>query len=115
MASLTKNSEFDNNIFAEFDVLLDKFTPVLIEFKENDKIMDTPPVSKAVESLKKELKRIKDSIRSIGCRSSIKHIEELTQDLGRSLGLVLFASIDVSSEIKENVAVLHKELIKFFC
>ena len=35
VASLTKNSEFDNNIFAEFDVLLDKFMPVLEEFKEN--------------------------------------------------------------------------------
>ena len=115
MASLARNSEFDNNIFAEFDVLLDKFTLVLAEFKENDKIMDTPPVSKAAESLKKELKRVKDSIRSIGCRLSIKHIEKLTQDLGRSLGLMLFASIDVSPEIKEKVVVLHKELIKFFC
>ena len=56
VVSLAKNSEFDNNIFAEFNILFDKFTPVLVEFKENDKIMDRPPVSKAVESLKKELK-----------------------------------------------------------
>ncbi|EEF49587.1 conserved hypothetical protein [Ricinus communis] len=111
VASLSMNSESDKEICAEFTVLLDKFTPILIELKDNDKVMDRPPVRQAVKSLEKELKRVKDLIKSPGSRSPIKQMEELTQDLGRSLGLVLFASTDVSPEFKEKVAALHKELM----
>ncbi|KDP40508.1 hypothetical protein JCGZ_24507 [Jatropha curcas] len=111
VASLAKESESEKEIYTEFEILLEKFSPILIELKQNDKIMDRPPVRKAVESLEKELRRAKDLIQNIGSRSPLKQMEDLTQDLGRSLGLVLFASIDVSPEIKEKVATLHKELM----
>ncbi|KAF2322478.1 hypothetical protein GH714_017246 [Hevea brasiliensis] len=111
VASLAKNSESDKEVFTEFAALLEKFTPVLIELKENCKVMDRPPVRKAVESLEKELRGAKELIKSTGSRSPIKQMEYMTQDLGRSLGLVLFASIDVSPEIKDKVAALHKELM----
>ncbi|XP_050231315.1 U-box domain-containing protein 44-like [Mercurialis annua] len=113
VASLAENSEFDKEILAEFAGLLDKFTPILTELKDNDKIMDGPPVRKAVESLENEFKRVKDLIKSSSSstRSHSKQMEDLTQDLGRSLGLILFAGINVSSEFKEKVAVLHKELM----
>ncbi|KAL3599652.1 hypothetical protein D5086_007570 [Populus alba] len=35
----------------------------------------------------------------------------VTQELGRSLGLVLFASIDASTEVKQDIAALHRELM----
>ncbi|CAK7336566.1 unnamed protein product [Dovyalis caffra] len=111
VVSLTKNLEFDREIFTEFAVLLDKFTPIFVAIKDNEKLMDTPPVQKAVESIEKELSRAKDLIEGTCSRSSIKQIEVLTQELGRSLGLVLFASIDASTEVKQNIAALHQELM----
>ncbi|KAJ6713982.1 RING-TYPE E3 UBIQUITIN TRANSFERASE [Salix viminalis] len=110
--SLAKSLEFDREVFAEFAVLLDKFTPILIAVKDNEKLMDRPPVQKAVGSIDKELSRAKDLIEGGACsRSPIKQIEVVTQELGRSLGLVLFASIDASTEVKQNIAGLHRELM----
>ncbi|KAL3609215.1 hypothetical protein D5086_000235 [Populus alba] len=40
-----------------------------------------------------------------------REIEVVTQELGRSLGLVLFASIDASTEVKQSIAALHRELM----
>ncbi|KAG5227690.1 U-box domain-containing protein [Salix suchowensis] len=111
--SLAKSLEFDREVFADFAVLLDKFTPILIAVKDNEKLMDRPPVQKAVGSIDKELSRAKDLIEGGACsRSPIKQIEVVTQELGRSLGLVLFASIDASTEVKQNIAGLHRELMK---
>ncbi|KAF9688758.1 hypothetical protein SADUNF_Sadunf01G0021300 [Salix dunnii] len=112
VVSLAKSLEFDREVFAEFAVLLDKFTPILIAIKDNEKLMDRPPVQKAVGSIDRELSRAKDLIEGGACsRSPIKQIEVVTQELGRSLGLVLFASIDASTEVKQNIAGLHKELV----
>ncbi|KAJ6341040.1 hypothetical protein OIU78_009256 [Salix suchowensis] len=95
--SLAKSLEFDREVFADFAVLLDKFTPILIAVKDNEKLMDRPPVQKAVGSIDKELSRAKDLIEGGACsRSPIKQIEVVTQELGRSLGLVLFAILTPS-------------------
>ncbi|KAF2322424.1 hypothetical protein GH714_016937 [Hevea brasiliensis] len=113
VASLAKNSESDKEVFTEFAALLEKFTPVLIELKENCKVMDRPPVRKAVESLEKELRGAKELIKSTGSRSPIKQMEYMTQDLGRSLGLVLFArfvsELDSEREIEEETVTLSIE------
>nr|TKS03964.1 hypothetical protein D5086_0000147720 [Populus alba] len=109
--SLAKNLELDREVLAEFAVLLDKFTPILISIKDNEKLMDRPPVQKAVGSIEKELSRAKDLIEGACSRSLIKQIEVVTQELGRSLGLVLFASIDASTEVKQSIAALHRELM----
>ena len=111
VVSLAKNSEFDREIFTEFAVLLDKFTPVLVAIKDNEKLMDRPPVKKGVESIEKELNRANKLIEGACSRSPIKQIEVVTQELGRSLGLVLFASIDASTEVKQDIAALHRELM----
>ncbi|KAH8512699.1 hypothetical protein H0E87_006116 [Populus deltoides] len=111
VVSLAKNSEFDREIFTEFAVLLDKFTPVLVAIKDNEKLMDRPPVKKGVESIEKELTRAKKLIEGACSRSPIKQIVVVTQELGRSLGLVLFASIDASTEVKQDIAALHRELM----
>ena len=38
-------------------------------------------------------------------------MEEVTHDLGRSLGLLLLASLEVSTDLKEKIGNLHKELM----
>ncbi|XP_065868378.1 U-box domain-containing protein 44-like [Euphorbia lathyris] len=111
VTTLAKTSELENQTFVEFAVLLEKFTPILVELKDNDKAMDRPPVRKAVESLENEIFQVKDLIQTNGSRSPIKSMEDLTRDLGRSLGLVLFACIDASPAIKGKVSALHKELM----
>ncbi|WCJ39033.1 U-box domain-containing protein 43 [Euphorbia peplus] len=111
VSTLAKNSESEKQNFVEFAVLLEKFTPILVELKDNDRVMDRPPVRKAVESLEKEIFQVKDLIQTDCVKSPVKSMEDLTENLGRSLGLVLFASIDASPSIKERVAALHKELM----
>lgn len=110
-SSLAKNAESDREIFTEFGVLLEKFPPILIDIKDNKKLMDRPPIQKAIESIEKGLGRAKNLIKSTTSTSPIKQIEVITQDLGRSLGLVLFASIDASTESKQKIAALQKELM----
>ncbi|KAJ4834987.1 hypothetical protein Tsubulata_019275 [Turnera subulata] len=101
----------DRQIFTEFEALLEKFTPVLLEVKGNGKLMDRPQVRKVVESFEDELRRARDLIRSSPSESPTKRVEVISQNLGRSLGLVLFASIDLSRELKQKIAALHKELM----
>ncbi|XP_044488117.1 U-box domain-containing protein 44-like isoform X2 [Mangifera indica] len=73
--------------------------------------MDIPPIQKAVESLEKELRRAKSMIKNSNSRLLSKQMEDLTRDIGRSLGLVLFASIDLKLDIKGKIGALHKELM----
>lgn len=111
VASLSKDSETDPEILAEFAALVAKFGPIIDDLREN-KIMDTPPVRKAVESLEKELVRARGLIRGPSHKVSVKQIEDLTRGLGRSLGLVLFASLDfLSVDVKEKIGALHKEMM----
>ncbi|KAJ6702913.1 ARMADILLO REPEAT-CONTAINING PROTEIN-LIKE [Salix viminalis] len=111
VVSLAKNPEFDRDILTEFAVILDKFKPVLVAITANEKLMDRLPVKKGVESIEKELTRAQKLIQGAYSRSPIKEIEVVTQELGRSLGLVLFASIDASTEVKQHIAELHRELM----
>ncbi|GAV79033.1 LOW QUALITY PROTEIN: KAP domain-containing protein [Cephalotus follicularis] len=111
VASLAKNSASEREIFNEFATLLDKLTLVLDDINHNNNLTDTPTVRKAVESFKEELKRGKALIQGSNSRSPIKHIEDITQDIGRSLGLVLFASHDLQVDIKAKIGALHRELM----
>ncbi|KAK9282700.1 hypothetical protein L1049_010920 [Liquidambar formosana] len=110
VASLAKVSETEREIFAEFALLVEKIAPILNDFEDN-KAVDTPPIRKAVESLERELKRAKALIGTPNSKTSVQQIEDVTHDLGRSLGLVLFASLDVSIEIKEKIGALRKEMM----
>lgn len=109
VASCSRSSESDREICAEFAVLLERFEPILAEIKSNDQIMDNLQVRTAVGSLEKELVLVNDLVESSGSRLPVKQIEDLAQDLGRSLGFLLFASADVCEEIKEKIAVLYKQ------
>ncbi|KVH97375.1 Armadillo [Cynara cardunculus var. scolymus] len=101
----------DSETLSEFSHSTRKLSVILGEFKEN-KIMETSPIRKAVESLETELQRAKALIASPRYVSSPnKRIEEITENLGRSIGLVLFASHDVSMTGKEKLEALRREMM----
>lgn len=107
VSSLAKESV----ISSDFSVMIEKLPPVLMDIKEN-KLMDIPPILKALEALESELKRAKALIRSPKCESlHVKQIQEVTQNLGRSLGLVLFAGHDILIDGKDNIRSLQKEMM----
>lgn len=114
VASLAKVSESSSSLgeaFAEFSLFMGKLSPLLDEMREN-KMMDKAAVYKAIESLEAEFYRAKMLLSSTGSHSSpLRQIEEVTQNLGRSLGLVLFASHEVSMANKEKIEALRKELM----
>lgn len=88
-----------------------KLSVILNEFKEN-KIMETSPIRKAVDSLETELERAKALVASpLYSSSPNKRIEEITENLGRSIGLVLFASHDVTLTGKEKLETLRREMM----
>ncbi|XP_076883814.1 U-box domain-containing protein 44-like [Bidens hawaiensis] len=106
-SSVTK----DSLSYSELSHSTRKLSSVLGEFKKN-KIMESSPIRKAVESLETELKKAKALVASPRYASSpCKRIEEITENLGRSIGLVLFASHDVSMHGKEKLEVLRRELM----
>ncbi|KAL9424316.1 hypothetical protein AB3S75_036241 [Citrus x aurantiifolia] len=111
VASLARNSEYEVDMFNEFADIVEKFSPVFDHLKDNDKVMATAPILKAVDSLEKELRRANSLIQSSNSRLVSKQMEDLTQDMGRSLGLVLFASVELELDVKEKIGSLHRELM----
>ncbi|KAK2979206.1 hypothetical protein RJ640_027500 [Escallonia rubra] len=105
--SLARASE----TFYDLSIFIEKLCPIFSELKDN-KFIDTPPIRKAMESFATEIKRAKSSIISPNCQSSpIKHVEDVTQNLGRSLGLILFATHDVCISGKEKIEALRKDMM----
>ncbi|KAL0007096.1 hypothetical protein SO802_008598 [Lithocarpus litseifolius] len=88
-----------------------RFSPSMNELKDNEKFMDGSTIRKAVESLEVQLNRSKVLVQSPNSDTFVKHVEEVTHDLGRSLGLLLLASLEVSIDLKEKIGNLHKELM----
>ncbi|KAL6125283.1 hypothetical protein ACLB2K_073342 [Fragaria x ananassa] len=111
VASLAQNSETQREVLNEVEVLVGKFDPILDDLRDNVKFKDHPPLKKAVESLGLELKRAKALVKNPETKLFSKQIEEVVHDLGRSLGLVLWASLEVSTDLKDKIGVLHKDLM----
>lgn len=111
VTSLAQSSKFEGQVFTEVSLLVDKFVPIFNDLGENIKFIDHPPIRKAIESLGKELRRAKAMIISPGSKTLVKQIEDMVHDLGRSLGLVLFASLEVSADLKDKIGALHKDLM----
>ncbi|KAI5342129.1 hypothetical protein L3X38_010004 [Prunus dulcis] len=112
VSSLAQHSETQREILAEFEILVEKLVPILDGLMDNIiKFKDHPPVRKAVESLGSELKRAKALLKTQETKSFIKQVEDVVHDLGRSLGLVLLASLEVSTDLKDKIGVLHKDLM----
>ncbi|TKY49675.1 U-box domain-containing protein 44 [Spatholobus suberectus] len=111
VASLAKNSEIEVDIFAEFAMLVEKFPPIFNDLRDKNTILDKPPIRKSLESLENELKRAKALTKSSNLRQPIKQIEDITHDIGRSLGLLLVASLEVSAEFREKIGTLQRQLM----
>ncbi|XP_062115662.1 U-box domain-containing protein 44-like [Humulus lupulus] len=114
VTSLAQSSETEikRQVFSEFAILVDKFVPVLNYLKDHIKIMEHPPVQKAVESLGKEfISRAKAIIANPNSKTVLKEVEDMVHDLGRSLGFVLFVSLEVSTDFKDHIGTLHKDLM----
>lgn len=111
VTSLAQSSEIERQVFSEFAILVDKFVPILNDLRDNIKIMEHPPVQKAVESLGKEFDRTKAIITTPNPKTLLKLVEDMVHDLGRSLGLVLFASLEVSTDFKDKIGALHRDLM----
>ncbi|KAJ7982339.1 RING-type E3 ubiquitin transferase [Quillaja saponaria] len=111
VASLAKDSEFEKDVFTEFSILVDKFIPFFNDLRDNITIMDKPSIHKAMESLEKELRHAISLIKSHSLKQPIKQNENITHDLGRSFGLVLLASLEVSTDFREKIGALQKDLM----
>lgn len=109
--SLARNSETDREGLSELSLLIERFPSILSDFGDANKVRDTTPIRKGIESLVKEVWKAK-ALLGPNSRTSSEQLEDSAHDLGRSLGLVLFASLDdVSMETKEKIGALHKELM----
>lgn len=109
LASISRSSETEKEMFNELALVLERIPPIFSDLREYDKIMDTPSIRKAVGSLEKEIMRAKCLINVPN--QKVKHVESIAHDLGRSLGLVLFATAEVSTQFKAKIGELHKELV----
>lgn len=108
---LAKRSESERELFSQFACHLEKFIPILVDIREDSNVMDMSPIRKALESIKKELFRAKTLINTPKAKQPMKQIEGMMHDLGRSLGLVLFATVDLELDVKEKIGMLRKELM----
>lgn len=71
--------------------------------------MDTKDIRSAIGSLETHLNRARACLES--SPNARGTIQDLTHDLGRSLGLLLFASVGVNLDLKEKIGALHKEMM----
>ncbi|XP_027340460.1 U-box domain-containing protein 44-like isoform X1 [Abrus precatorius] len=111
VASLAKNSEIEVDIFAEFAMLVEKFPPIFNDLRDKSTVLDKPPIRKSLESLENELRRAKALTKSTNLRQPIKQTEDITHDIGRSLGLLLVASLEVSADFREKIGTLQRQLM----
>ncbi|KAL8542167.1 hypothetical protein ACS0TY_003143 [Phlomoides rotata] len=106
------SSSIHTEAVTEFSVLIDKLDPILSEMKESIEITELPSFQKAIDSLETDYNRAKSVVDTQTLQSSpAKHIEYLIQNLGRSLGLVLFASHEVPISNKQKIEALCKEMM----
>ncbi|KAF7820507.1 U-box domain-containing protein 44-like [Senna tora] len=111
VASSAKNCEIQSSVLIEFSVLVEKFAPIFCDLRDKSTIMDKQPIRKSLESLENELSRAKALIKSPNLKHPTKQIEDITRDLGRSLGLLLVSSLEVSTDFREKIGTLQRELM----
>ncbi|XP_054805898.1 U-box domain-containing protein 44-like isoform X2 [Prosopis cineraria] len=111
VASSAQNCEIETNAFPEFAILVEELAPIFSDLRDKSTIMDKPPIRKSLESLKNELRRAKALTISLNQKHLIKQIEGITHDLGRSLGLLLVSSLEVSADSREKISALQRKLM----
>jgi vacuolar protein 8 len=111
VVSFAKKSEIEVDAFSEFSMLVEKLPPILNELSDNIVVLDKPSIQKSLESLENELRRAKALTKSSNLRHPIKQIEDMTHDIGRSLGVLLVASLEVSIDFREKIGTLQREMM----
>lgn len=105
--------------FVQLSSYLEKLTPILTEIQLKGG-KDRPTVRIALECLGRELQNAKDLVdvcgtRSkfyllINCRSMMKKMQQITNDIGRALSLMPLAHLDLSSDFTEKTRLLLQEM-----
>lgn len=111
VVSCTKNPEIEMDAFTEFAILVEKLLPILNDLRDRGTIMGKPAIRRSLECLEYELGRAKALFKSPYLKDPIKQIERITHDLGRSLSLLLVASLEVSTDFRERIGILQKQLM----
>ena len=126
-------NEILKTALAAQDVLMEKDTfkslstyfhsmhPVLNELMSSRDMADTPASRQALEALRQDVEKAKSLVNMCGkksrfyqlvhCRSIVKEAQQITQDLGKSLGLLSLATAEVSMDIQNNVDKLKDEMM----
>ncbi|XP_073045362.1 U-box domain-containing protein 44-like [Primulina eburnea] len=106
------SSSLQTESITEFSIFIEKLSPVLDVMKLSVEKNELPALNKAIESLEIDYKRAKSAMEDSNIRSfPLKRLEDLIQNIGRSLGLVLFASHEVPLPDKDKVEALCKEMM----
>lgn len=111
VVSFGKKTEIEVDAFSEFSMLVEKLPPILNELSDNSVVLDKPSIRKSLESLENELRRAKALTKSSNLRHPIKQIEDMTHDIGRSLGVLLVASLEVSIDFREKIGTLQRQMM----
>ncbi|KAK4411119.1 hypothetical protein Sango_0184900 [Sesamum angolense] len=106
------SSSMQTEPIIEFSVFIQKLTPILDDMKDSLDITDLPAIARAIDSLEADYEHAKKVMDSDNIHSSTaKHVEYLIQNLGRSLGVVLFAGRKVLMANKQKMEALCKEMM----
>ncbi|XP_019159510.1 PREDICTED: U-box domain-containing protein 44-like isoform X1 [Ipomoea nil] len=97
---------------SELSVFVEKLSPILAEIQDDKNLSSDPTIQKAIQSLEQEFKTAKALTKNLNIHSSpLKQIDDQTENLGRSLGLVLFASHDMGIARRAEMEALRKEIM----
>ena len=111
VVSFARKTEIEVDAFSEFSMLVEQLPPILNELSDNSIVLDKPSIRKSLESLENELRRAKVLTKSSNLRHPIKQIEDMTHDIGRSLGVLLVASLEVSIDFREKIGTLQRQMM----
>lgn len=112
--SLSDQQSSGSECVTEFAIFIERLNPILLEMMENKSLMETPSIQKAIDSLEADIQRAKGFLKrspKVALLSPVKTVEDVIENLGRSLGLVLFACRDLPMDNREKIEALRKEMM----
>lgn len=112
-----KDVLIERESFTELSRYLERLRPILGELSEKS-VQDTPAMRTALESIEQQLQMAKQLMANCSgksrfyllmqCRTIVKQIQDVTQELGRCLSLIPMATLDVSIETRLETEKLMK-------
>eukprot|EP00250_Pteridium_aquilinum_P008873 c18275_g1_i1 orf=636-3776(-) len=118
-AHSAKDVLIEKESFAQLSSYLTRVSPVLAELQSNG-VKDTPIFRISLECLGRELMNAKDLVHTcqtkskfylfINCRSVVKKMQQITNEIGRALSLLPLAQLELSIDTKEKTDLLLQEM-----